>query len=91
MPLEVLLRHLMIDTVDPTLQDRPHAFNPVGVDIAVHIFLCTVFDCVMVVEQSVKSGIAAVVVGMKDRSRLDIRENPHGGYGCGRWRPVSRQ
>ena len=29
----------------------------------------------MVVEQSVESGIAAVVVGMKNRSRFDIREN----------------
>ena len=29
----------------------------------------------MVVEQPVKSGIAAVVVGMKNRSRFDIREN----------------
>ena len=29
----------------------------------------------MIVEQSVESGIAAVVVGMKDRTRLDIREN----------------
>ena len=81
----------MIDPVDPTLQDRPHAFNSVGVHIAVNKLLSTVFDCVMIVEQSVESGIAAVVVGMKDRTRLDIREDPHGGYGRGQWRPASRQ
>ena len=74
-PLQMLRHDMMIDPVDPTLQDRPHAFNSVGVHIAVNKLLSTVFDCVMIVEQSVESGIAAVVVGMKDRTRLDIRED----------------
>ena len=33
-PLEMFLGHLVIDTIDPTLQDGPYTFNPVGVDIA---------------------------------------------------------
>ena len=90
-PLEMLLGYLMVDAIDSTSQDRPHAFNSVGVDIAIHVFFRAVFHRVMVVEQPVKSGIAAVVVGMKNRSRFDIRENRTGGYGRGRWRPVSRQ
>ena len=73
--LEMLLGYLMVDAIDSTFQDRPHAFNSVGVDIAIHVFFCAVFHRVMVVEQSVESGIAAVVVGMKNRSRFDIREN----------------
>src|SRR5271163_654784 len=45
--MQVMLAHVLIRAVEPTLEDREEAFGGVGVDIAAHVFLLTVLDVVV--------------------------------------------
>ena len=69
-PLQMLGRDMVVDAIDTTLQNGPHALNPVGVDIAINEFFRAVFHGVVSVEQAIKTKVAAVIVSVKDGSGL---------------------
>ena len=61
--LEVLRTNRMIDTRDTTFNQRPEAFNAVGVKFATHILFVMVVDAKVAIADSSHSVIAGELIG----------------------------
>src|SRR5579862_141025 len=75
--MQVLVAGVVIDAMQATLQDSPNALNTVGRHAIVPDVLASAMNDGFVLVVAVQSGIAAVLIGMDRRARLDALANFH--------------
>lgn len=70
--VQMLRAGVVIDTMDAALHDRPHAFDPVGVNTVADVFARAVVDALVGVEQPVEPEVSAVLVRVERRAGLNV-------------------
>lgn len=73
--VQMLRAGVMIDAMKAALHDRPHALDGVRVNAVADVFARAVVDALMGVEQPIEPEVAAMLVGMERRARLDVAVN----------------
>ena len=70
--MQMLLADMLIDTVDPSLQDRKVSLSSIGVGIAPYIFILGMNDCLVTSEFLADLPINAAFVGSQMRCFVDF-------------------
>lgn len=65
--LQIMASHIVIDTAQPVLYERPESLNCIGVDVANNVHLLAVIDSAVLPAASAESLIGRVIVGEHNR------------------------
>src|SRR5208282_4099634 len=72
---EMLLANLVVDAVQPALEDRPDTFDTVRAGLAAHIFVRRMVDALLFEEQAVQVIVRAMLIGKESRADFDVAVN----------------
>src|SRR5574337_313432 len=71
-PAKVLLARLVVDAMNPALQDGPHGLNAVSVDAIADVFARAVVDGIALEEQPTEAVIGRVLVAVDRAACFDV-------------------